>query len=513
MTKKFSTRKALIASLLTFALCFAMLVGTTFAWFTDSATSANNTIKTGNLDVEMYWADGTQAVPAVDSEGWINASTTAIFDYDNWEPGYVQVRHIKIANNGSLALKYKVLIVADGEVSELADVIDVYYADPAVQVADRTALNEGNKLCTLSEALAGLDVSGNGTLEAYTADTITIALKMQETAGNEYKNLEIGSSFTIKVLATQTTSESDSFGTDYDADAEYVEPVSNATELAAALGNGKNVVLENDIAVTEVITVNGDVVIDMNGKTFDASGMTGANLGRPFQLSDGANLTVNAVGADIKLGGHGFINVLSTAKNVNITVNGGNFSGETQNGAFIRLRNGNENVNIVLNDVNYNDASNEGYIVSTQGFEYTGEGTLVVNGGSYAANYGFQIYALNATLTNVEINTNGTAVEASGNDTYGFANVTVENCDITVAPGVQVVNAPAAGVAASHGGSLTVKNSTITGNMGAVYHIYNTGGSINAVSNYIEGASYTKGIYKNDAAANGSIVIDGVTVA
>ena len=508
-----STKKALIASLLSVVVCFSMLVGTTYAWFTDSATSANNMIQTGNLDVEMFWADGTQAVPAADSTDWIDASTTAIFDYDNWEPGYVQVRHIKIANTGSLALKYKVLIVADGEVSALADVIDVYYADPAVQVADRTALSDDNKLCTLSEALANLDASGNGTLEAYTADTITIALKMQETAGNEYKNMEIGSSFTIKVLATQTTSESDSFGTDYDADAEYVEPVSNATELAAALENGKNVVLANDIAVTEVMTVNGDVVVDMNGKTFDASGMTGANLGRPFQLNDGANLTVNAEGADIKLGGHGFINVLSTAKNVNITVNGGNFSGETQNGAFIRLRGGNENVNIVLNDVNYNDASNQGYIISTQSFEETGAGTLVVNGGSYAANYGFQIYALNATLTNVEINTNGTAVEASGKDTYGFANVTVENCDITVTPGVQVVDAPAAGVAASHGGSLTIKNSTIAGNMGVVYHIYNTGGSITAVGNDIDGASYTRNVYKNDASANGSIVIDGVTVA
>ena len=218
MTKKYSTKKALVASLLSLVLCFSMLLGTTFAWFTDSVTSANNIIKSGNLDIEMYWAEGTEDPT---NASWTDASTGAIFNYDNWEPGYVEVRHIKIANEGTLALKYKVQIVANGEVSDLADVIDVYYVDPAVQVADRAALANAPKLGTLTEVLAGLGESGNGTLEADTADTITIALKMQETAGNEYMNKSIGSNFSIQLLATQLTSESDSFDNQYDADAKY----------------------------------------------------------------------------------------------------------------------------------------------------------------------------------------------------------------------------------------------------------------------------------------------------
>ena len=218
MTKKYSTKKALVASLLSLVLCFSMLIGTTFAWFTDSVTSANNIIKSGNLDIEMYWAEGTEDPANV---SWTDASTGAIFNYDNWEPGYVEVRHIKIANEGSLALKYKVLIQANGEVSDLADVIDVYYVDPAIQVADRAALANAPKLGTLTEVLAGLGESGNGTLEADTADTITIALKMQETAGNEYQNKSIGTSFSIQLLATQLASESDSFDNQYDADAKY----------------------------------------------------------------------------------------------------------------------------------------------------------------------------------------------------------------------------------------------------------------------------------------------------
>ena len=106
MTKKHSTKKALMASVLSLLLCFSMLVGTTFAWFTDSVTSANNIIQSGTLDVEMYWAEGKDAVPTTDA-GWTDASRGAIFDYDKWEPGYTVVRHIKIANEGSLALKYQ----------------------------------------------------------------------------------------------------------------------------------------------------------------------------------------------------------------------------------------------------------------------------------------------------------------------------------------------------------------------------------------------------------------------
>ena len=153
MTKKYSTKKALVASMLSLALCFSMLIGTTFAWFTDSATSPDNNIQTGNLDVEMYWAKGTED-PA--STTWTDASTGAIFDYDLWEPGYAQVRHIKIENKGTLALKYNVSIAANGTVSELADVIDVYYVDPAVQVADRAAVANATKLGTLAEVLSGI---------------------------------------------------------------------------------------------------------------------------------------------------------------------------------------------------------------------------------------------------------------------------------------------------------------------------------------------------------------------
>ena len=159
-------RKALISSLLAFVLCFSMLIGTTFAWFTDSVTSSGNIIQTGTLDVEMYYADGTKAIPtAYTGEGaWADASQGAIFNYELWEPGYTEVRHIQIKNVGTLALKYKIIIVANGDVSELADVVDVYYMDPAEQIANRDALADKRPMSNLTTALAGMDSSANGVL-------------------------------------------------------------------------------------------------------------------------------------------------------------------------------------------------------------------------------------------------------------------------------------------------------------------------------------------------------------
>ena len=58
MTTRKGTKRALLMSVMSLFLCFAMLLGTTFAWFTDSVTSANNIIKSGNLDIELEYWDG-----------------------------------------------------------------------------------------------------------------------------------------------------------------------------------------------------------------------------------------------------------------------------------------------------------------------------------------------------------------------------------------------------------------------------------------------------------------------
>jgi len=232
-----STKKALLTSVLSLLLCCSMLIGTTFAWFTDSVESGSNIIKSGTLDVEMYFADGTKAVPADGSAEWTNADGVAIFNYKNWEPGYTEVRHIKIANEGTLALKYQILIKANGVVSKLSDVIDVYYCDPAIEagVANRSDLTADKKLGTLTNALAGMSTTASGSLEAGKDVTVTLALKMQETAGNEYQGLSIGTDFSIILLATQYTSEDDSFNDQYDVNSKYDYYEGSATPNAVSV--------------------------------------------------------------------------------------------------------------------------------------------------------------------------------------------------------------------------------------------------------------------------------------
>ena len=208
-----STKRALIVSVLSLFICFTMLLGTTYAWFTDSVTSAGNIIKTGTLEVEMHWAKATED-PS--SANWQDASAGAIFKHQNWEPGYVEARHIKIANVGSLALKYKLAISPNGEVSELADVIDVYFVDPAVKVETRDSLAALTPVGTLREMIEDPDGAAYGSLLKDEVKTVTIALKMRENAGNEYQDLSIGTSFSVVLMATQDNVEADDLDENYD---------------------------------------------------------------------------------------------------------------------------------------------------------------------------------------------------------------------------------------------------------------------------------------------------------
>ena len=214
-----TTKRALLSSVLSLFLCFVMLMGTTFAWFTDSVTSANNVIQSGTLDVTFEWVDGSKD-PTADDTVWTDASTGAIFDYTNWEPGYAAARHLKVSNVGTLALNYQMRIVANGVVSKLADAIDVYYiAEDAA--ATRTDIANAEYLGTLTQVLGtknNLSKTINGSILAGgDADIHTIVLKMNELAGNEYQGMDLGCTFSVELIATQMSAESDSFDNQYDA--------------------------------------------------------------------------------------------------------------------------------------------------------------------------------------------------------------------------------------------------------------------------------------------------------
>ncbi len=220
MTNKRGTKHALLMSALALMLCVSMLVGSTYAWFTDSVTSNGNKIQSGTLKLDLeVLEDGTWTS--------IKEDKTALFDYDKWEPGYVEVKLLKVENEGSLALKWYAKFISDGALSELANVIDVYVLPYGVLADDTTVtypadrdLTGYTKVGTVAEFVNTIETTTKGTLKEREAAYLGIALKMQESAGNEYQDKTLGE-FDIMILATQNTVEADSFDDQYDASSEY----------------------------------------------------------------------------------------------------------------------------------------------------------------------------------------------------------------------------------------------------------------------------------------------------
>ena len=243
MTNAKTTKRALFSSAMAMLLCVAMLIGTTFAWFTDSASTAVNKIQAGTLEVQLLAEDGTSLEGQTLS--WQKASGAENEDV-LWEPGCTyNLQSFKIKNNGNLALKYKIVISGIVGDAELNEVIDWTY-----------------KVGNTNPA----DLSAEGHLTAGdTSDFITISGHMQESAGNEYQDKSIDG-IAITVYATQDTVEYDSNTNQYDAQAEYAIPVATADELAAALASGDDVILTAPVQMPEIIEVNGDITIYGKGE-------------------------------------------------------------------------------------------------------------------------------------------------------------------------------------------------------------------------------------------------------
>lgn len=232
MASKKSTRRALLLSVLSLLLCISMLVGTTFAWFTDSVTSGVNKIMSGNLDVELeYYVDGA----------WKKVTEqTNVFKVDTqWEPGHTEVVYLKASNAGSLALNYK-LGVAVAEETKSTNVyneelqLSKYIKMGAIEgvsapYADRAAARAAltGEVKTLADGgynaegtlYAANDVPAGGKTETYVA----LVVYMPEETGNEanFKTGAVAPSILlgINLFATQETYEKDSFDNQYDKDA------------------------------------------------------------------------------------------------------------------------------------------------------------------------------------------------------------------------------------------------------------------------------------------------------
>lgn len=237
------TKRALLTSVLALVLSLAMLAGTTFAWFTDTASTGVNRIVSGNLDVGLqYWG--------VDENGqktWLTAENSEeLFDKNAlWEPGYTQIVYLKVKNNGNLALTYAMQITpvhetvgvnVDGEEFKLSDYIKFGWTtftadgDGAPVALDReaaqTGVGDGAQLGTTLHRQAAEP------MEAGAEEMVALVAWMPENVGNEanYSTVQPTIELSLKVLATQAAVESDSFDNTYDEDAATNEDLDNKPE-------------------------------------------------------------------------------------------------------------------------------------------------------------------------------------------------------------------------------------------------------------------------------------------
>ena len=237
------TKRALLTSVMALVMCVVMLLGTTFAWFTDTARTSVNKIEAGNLDVELLDAGGQLLAENVPLK-WETQDTGDVL----WEPNCTyNLEQFKIKNAGNLALKYKVILTA-------AD-ISAKNGKTLLDVIDWTIKLNNTVLNVTSEQIkadlgGGIAIITDQPLKAGEVETISITGHMKAEADNDYQSLYIDK-FGITVVATQYTYEYDSTRNDYDKFAEY--PEVTTVQIAAGEATAVNEAVKNAITVAKTV--------------------------------------------------------------------------------------------------------------------------------------------------------------------------------------------------------------------------------------------------------------------
>ena len=457
MTNSKSTKRALISSTLAILMCVAMLIGTTFAWFTDTASTGVNKIQAGNLDIEVEYRTSSD-------EDWKTLdNATDLFGAEGtlFEPGHTRVVELKITNAGNLALKYKIgmNIVSEtagtnkaGNPYKLSDYLKVATTgiqqyNPTDQISslmERLIFQKGDFGMWTARDFANfeLEYTSNGmvhVLQPGAAQILGIKVYMPKTVGNEANAISTEKAafinFGLNILATQYTTESDSFGTQYDKDATYPVIVSNQQQANDAITNATDKKANISIASDQTITLdNGianegdksrDITFSGNGsQTVDVvTNAVNANEGNELNYQRGSSFT--------------FENLIIQA-------------GSTSYGG------------IVCNELTFKDCTIKGKLT------LYGKATFIncVFDNTMANQYSIWTWGgTDVTFENCTFNTNGKAILLYGGaDGKNPTNLVVNNCAFNDR------NSGAAGKAAIEIGNdynatytLTVNNATVNG--------------------------------------------------
>ena len=317
-----NTKRALLTSALAIVACVAMLIGSTFAWFTDTASTGVNKIQAGNLDIELQmkgndgkWVNAEGKVLPFLVEGKIPAEGTQIL----WEPGCTYyVPEIRVLNKGNLAVKFEYIPEALGVTGKLAEVLDLVFDAP----------EEGIECDVLKPGEA--------------SPAWSFGYHMIKEAGNEYQGAT-ATGVCVTVVATQATYEHDSFGNTYDKDATYPDVWDGTVSDDVTFTDKKAVVsTAADFAgAAKVAAANkdGDIQIDLeNDLVMNAADWTSIKVdgyhGAGVLTIDGKGHTIKGLNAPLVAGGFaGSSGVV--IKNLTIADSDISLPGATGVGAFV----------------------------------------------------------------------------------------------------------------------------------------------------------------------------------
>ncbi len=402
MKKTNSTKRALFASLVSILLCISMLLGSTFAWFTDSVTAPNNQIIAGDLDIELYHSNRT------DNGERVGESTPLFDDVTLWEPGAVAYENLKIANEGTLALEYLLSVnftdynTLGGK--SLKDILKIALVEDTVET---TGVEETDRKSAIAmgegkfESIKDFDFKGS--LEAMSTasdnDEKSLALivwwepsasdndfnsnNTKTTSDGEALHINLG----LKLFATQKTFESDSFGTEYDKEAGLdFYPVSTFAELKRAVEQGEeNIQLTDDVYFTETVNIPSDISVKGNGyslmrqpavSSFSSNSLSSGFDATMLVVKNGAAVTLDNVVMDGGAVWTGEVDPVLQRGTVN--------SGVVATGNLISTEG---NGSIVLNEgtvIQNNDGANAIYLVKSGGGSLVLNGAQIINNSSAA---------------------------------------------------------------------------------------------------------------------------------
>ena len=337
MNKIKSTKRALIISAAAVLMSISMLIGTTYAWFTDTASTGVNKIVSGSLKVDIIGEDSDAHIDTLNFKNAAGAEGEALL----WEPGCRYLTEgFRIANKGNLALKWKAQVnkgatAANEGNFDLLDVIDFYLVTKAA---------DGTKTETALDEFTG-NLKKTETSEVYYIKGV-----MKTTAGNDYQGLTLDG-ITITVIATQDTVEYDSFDNTYDKDATY--PVTDNNELKDAINNA----------------TDGSTVLIASGE---------------YTLSDPAEISKIEIPAGATIAGAGADNTTLNVNNDKIAKDNVTLKDMTIKGSGSQGTSGTLNVNgnnTTIENIDYKGDGNIAIAVSTGGSNSgtTFRGTKITN--------------------------------------------------------------------------------------------------------------------------------------